>query len=537
MSLDIITQAMVLLGVVVLAVSLSPVRSLYKNGRKAEQSWRALFYFILFFIAGYIGFSLLLAGRAVTLADLIVAAVFLAGSGFVLMVVRLSVASIDQIKHLATQEKYHAMHDDLTALPNRALFRTQVAEAIKKTGQENRRMAVLVMDLDRFKEVNDTLGHYYGDLLLQQVAPRLRAAAGQASVVARLGGDEFGILCEVDSSDKLATFAQRIVQHVERSFQVQEHELNIGISIGIAIAPEHGDTSELLLQRADVAMYLAKQRNIGFMVYDAEQDRHSLERLALAGQLRHAIGNEQLVLYYQPQRDIRSGAIHSVEALVRWHHPERGLLAPSEFLPVAEQTGLIKPLTRWVFDTVLRQAAIWQRTGVDLSVSLNLSAKDLQDPQFIQYIVDALASSRMPPEKVVFELVENVIMSDVQPVLHRLSKLGARFSIDDFGTGYSSLSYLKKMPVSEIKIDRSFVMGMTTDDNDAVIVRAIIDLAHNMGYQVVAEGVEDADTLELLAILGCDFAQGHYLSPALSLIELTAWLAHDGTLPEHGHAV
>ena len=321
MFLDIVTQAMVFLGAAVLAVSLHPVRLLYQNGRKTERSWRALFVLIIFFIIGYIGFALMLAGKTAMLMDLIVAAVFLGGSGFVLMVVRLSVTCIGQIKQLAAQEKYHAMHDDLTALPNRALFREHIAEAIKKAERENRRVAVFVMDLDRFKEVNDTLGHYYGDLLLQQVAPRLRTAAGTTSVVARLGGDEFGVLCEVENDARLSACAKRIVQHVERSFRVQEHELNIGISIGIAIAPEHGDTSELLLQRADVAMYLAKQRNTGFMIYDAEQDRHSLDRLALAGQLRHAIGNEQLTLYYQPQRDLHTGAVHGVEALVREIHP------------------------------------------------------------------------------------------------------------------------------------------------------------------------------------------------------------------------
>ena len=537
MFLDVVTQTMVLLGAVLLAVSLHPVRSLYRNEGKAERSWRALFFLILFFIAGYIGFALLLAGKTATLADLIVAAVFLAGSGFVLMVARLSVASIAEIKRLAAQEKHRAMHDDLTELPNRALFRAHIDRAVKNAEPENRRMAVLVMDLDRFKEVNDTLGHYYGDLLLKQVAPRLRAAAGHSSMVARLGGDEFGVLCQVENDAKLATYAQRLIQHVERSFRIEDHDLNISISIGIAIAPEHGDTSELLLQRADVAMYLAKQRNTGFAVYDAEQDRHSLNRLALAGQLRHAIEYEQLMLYYQPQMDIRTGTVHSVEALVRWNHPEHGLLAPSEFLPIAEQTGLIKHLTRWVFDTVLRQAAVWQRSGIDLKVSLNLSVKDLQDPRFIQHIVDELAASRMAPGKVVFELVENAIMADVQSVLHHLSGLGARFSIDDFGTGYSSLSYLKKMPVSEIKIDRSFVMGMTVDDNDAVIVRAIIDLAHNMGYQVVAEGVEDKDTLDLLEILGCDVAQGHYLSPALSKTELAEWLARGDALSEKDKAV
>ena len=537
MPLDIILQVMVLLGVVVLTVSLSPVRSLYRNGRNTERSWRALFILILLFIAGYIGFALLLAGKTATLVDLIVAAVFLGGGIFVLMVVRLSVTSIDQIRQLATQEKYHAMHDDLTGLPNRALFREQIAAAILKAQREHRRVAVFVMDLDHFKEVNDTLGHYYGDLLLRQVAPRLRTAAGPASMVARLGGDEFGVLCEVENDVKLAACAQRIVQHVERSFRVQEYDLNIGISIGIAVTPEHGDTGELLLQRADVAMYLAKQRNTGFMIYDAEQDRHSLERLALAGQLRHAIGSNQLTLHYQPQKDIQTGAVRSVEALVRWNHPERGLLHPGEFLAMAEQTGLIKPLTRWVFDAVLHQATIWQRSGVDLAVSLNISVQVMQDPQFIQYIADAMESSRMAPGKVIFELVENAIMADVLPALRRLHELGARFSIDDFGTGYSSLSYLKIMPVSEIKIDQSFVMGMTTDDNDAIIVRAIIDLAHNMGYRVVAEGVENKDTLDLLEILGCDVAQGYYLSAALAQSELASWLAHGGALPGQDRAV
>ena len=257
MFLDVVTQAMVLLGAVLLAVSLHPVRSLYRNEGKVERSWRALFFLILFFIVGYVGFALLLAGKTATFADLVVAAIFLGGGGFVLMVVRLSAASIAEIKRLAAQEKHRAMHDDLTELPNRALFRAHVDRIVKNAQPENRRVAVLVMDIDRFKEVNDTLGHYYGDLLLKQVAPRLRAAAGHSIMVARLGGDEFGVLCDVENDAKLATYAQRLIQHVERGFRIEDHDLNIGISIGIAIAPEHGDTSELLLQRADVAMYLA----------------------------------------------------------------------------------------------------------------------------------------------------------------------------------------------------------------------------------------------------------------------------------------
>ena len=524
--LDITARALVILGAVLLAFSLPPARSIYLHAAN-DTGWKILFYLILFFIFGYLAFAALVPAPF-NITQLIVTAVFFGGSCFVTIVVRMGLSTIRRMSSMASEEHYRAMHDDLTELPNRVLFSEQVEHAIQANRGTGQQLAVFIMDLDRFKEVNDTLGHFYGDRLLKQVAPRLRDALHNNELVARLGGDEFGVLLpNIDSLNAATETAQRILRALEESFWVEGYHLDISISIGIAFFPEHGQTGDQLLQKADVAMYLAKHRNEGFMIYDPSQDLHTVNRLALMGDLRQAIDKQTLELYYQPQVDIVTGRVASVEALLRWHHPQRGLIACNEFITLAEQTGMIKPLTQWVLNAVLHQSARWRSAGIELTIALNLSVKNFHEPHLTQNIQKGLQQWDVDASRLRLEIVESAMMQDplhVRSIIERLNALGILFSIDDFGTGYSSLSHLKQLPVDEIKIDQSFVTGMANDEDSAVIVRAIIDLAHNLGCDVVAEGVESQDILDLLVILGCDRVQGHYISPPLPPDQLSAWL-------------
>jgi predicted signal transduction protein with EAL and GGDEF domain len=375
--------------------------------------------------------------------------------------------------------------------------------------------------------------------LLQEVGPRLRAALRASDTVARLGGDEFAIvLTGADAAGALLT-ARKLRRVLEQPFLVEGHRLAVGGSIGIALYPEHGPDAGTLMRRADVAMYVAKRGGSGQAIYTAEQDEHSPARLTLTAELQQAIEHDQLFLHYQPIVCIETGAARHAEALVRWQHPQHGLLAPNRFIPLAEQTGLIVPLTKRVAALALRQCAAWQALSVPIGVAVNLSVRTLHDPQLPDTIAELLHDCGVPPASLNLEITESAIMSDPQGALRTLTRLhdmGVRLSIDDFGTGYSSLAYLKRLPVDELKIDRSFVQQMVTDNNDAVIVRSTIDLAHNLGLRVVAEGVEDRETCERLAALGCDLVQGYYLGRPMPAGDLGRWLklprpALDGPAP------
>jgi len=423
--------------------------------------------------------------------------------------------------------EHQALHDVLTDLPNRALIEDRLQQAILSAKRQARSLALLIMDLDGFKEVNDTLGHHMGDLLLQQVAVRLQNILRKSDTVARLGGDEFAVLLPSADAEKAVLAARKILDALKSPFPIQGHILDIGGSIGIALFPTHGADGTTLVRRADVAMYVAKRASTGFAIYDSEHDQHSMAQLALTGEFSHAIENQQLALYYQPKIDLKSGCLVSAEALARWHHPQHGLIMPDKFIPLAERTGLIKPLTQWGLNTALRQCASWREAGLDLSVAVNLSARNLPEPQLAENIARMLENWNVPAGWLELEITESAIMTDpvrALNILTRLDAMGVRLAIDDFGTGYSSLSYLKKLPVDTIKIDKSFVMHMSTDKNDEVIVRSTIDLAHNLGLRVVAEGVERQEAWEMLNELDCDMAQGYYISQALAPMEFAAWL-------------
>jgi diguanylate cyclase (GGDEF)-like protein len=429
----------------------------------------------------------------------------------------------------AIEHAHLALHDALTDLPNRTLFHDRVQQALRAAPRTGSPVAVMLMDLDRFKEINDTLGHHSGDLLLQEIGPRLLAALRTDDTVARLGGDEFAVLLpSVPSAEAAVAVAQKLRDALSEPYSLDGLTVETDASIGVALSPEHGADAPTLLRRADVAMYVAKRTGTGVEVYASDHDRNSRRRLALIGDLRRAIASGELVLRYQPIADLRTGEVRAVEALVRWHHPRLGVVPPDEFVRLAEDTGLMQPLTAFVLESALRQRHAWRRSGYDFPVSVNLSMRNLHDVGLPDQVERLLRLWRLPPEALELEITESSIMADPQramDVIEQLRAMGLGLVIDDFGTGYSSLAHLKQLPVHAIKIDRSFVIGMENDENDATIVRSAIDLAKNLGLVVVAEGVETDATWNRLADLGCDLAQGHHFSQPQPPDQLELWLA------------
>jgi diguanylate cyclase (GGDEF)-like protein len=445
-----------------------------------------------------------------------------------LMLFRIVHAASRRLRRQARDNHHQALHDALTDLPNRVLFRERVDAAIGVAGRAGRGVAVVLMDLDRFKEVNDTLGHHSGDLLLCGIGPRLQTAVRATDTVARLGGDEFAVLLPgIDDAEAALATADKLLAALDAPFSLDALTVEVEASIGIALSPEHGADAATLLQHADVAMYLAKDAHTGVELYTPVHDLYSRDRLTLVGQLRQALDRAELVLHFQPKVDLRTDAVRGVEALLRWAHPTRGLLVPDSFLPAAEHTGLIRPLTSQVLEQAAAQCGEWRAAGHELTVAVNLSARNLHDLQLPDEIGHVLERWALPPSALELEITESAIMADpvrALGVATQLRALGVGLSIDDFGTGYSSLSYLKQFPVNEIKIDKSFVIDMTANDDDAAIVRSTIGLARNLGLEVVAEGVETNEVRNRLVELGCDLAQGFLLGAPVPASDLTPWL-------------
>ena len=421
-----------------------------------------------------------------------------------------------------------ALHDPLTGLPNRLLLADRLAQEVKRSEREEKSVGVLILDLSEFKAVNDTFGHPVGDDLLRQVGARLEAATRDTDTVARMGGDEFGIILGgIDGDDDAALGARRLLAAFDESFTVEGHRVAVGASVGISVSPGNGSDPTALIRRADVALYAAKRAGRGFAFYAAEDDQFNPRRLALRAELRDAIAEGGLELHFQPKVRCRDNRVTGVEALVRWRHPDHGLMAPDLFIPIAEHWGLMGPLTEWVITEALDWSDRWQERGLDLKVAVNLSARQLQDRQLPESIAAAVQRHRAKAGRLQIELTESAVMADAEralEILTRIDEQGIGVSIDDFGTGYSSLSYLRRLPVSEIKIDRSFIRGLARNDSDAVIVRSIIDLGHNLGLTVVAEGVEEEAALSTLTGLGCDVVQGFLLSRPLPALELASWV-------------
>lgn len=442
-------------------------------------------------------------------------------------------AANEELRQARDAAHYQALHDGLTGLPNRVLLGDRLEQAVLAADRDSVGLALLVLDLDRFKDVNDTLGHHTGDELLQQVAARLCGLVRASDTVARLGGDEFAIVLPTAGDTLIATrLARTIVQALDQPFTVDGRHVSVGASIGVAIYPEHGQDPKTLLRRADVAMYIAKRAGGGHAVYSCEQDANDPERLELVGELRDAIEHDQLVLHYQPKLDLTTGRCVRVEALARWRHPKRGIMPPDQFIPLAEQTGLIRPLTRWVLAAAVRQCRAWHDAGLAMAVAVNLSVRNLHDPELVDYIAELLNTWGVASSWLIVEVTESAVMMDPKRALETLSRIrdmGVDVAIDDFGTGHSSLSYLKHLPVAEIKLDRSFVCDMQVNENDFAIVRSTVELAHQLGLRVVAEGVEDRATWDLLVELRCDMAQGYYMSRPMPASDLQQWLKESST--------
>jgi diguanylate cyclase (GGDEF)-like protein len=412
-----------------------------------------------------------------------------------------------------------ALHDALTGLPNRVLFAERTRRAIASADRAAGQVVVMLIDLDRFKDINDTLGHHYGDAVLRQMSGRLTDVLDPRDTVARLGGDEFGVLLR---STKTPADAMHVANAIRRAlaepFVAEGVSLELGGSVGVAFHPNDGDDVETLMQRADVAMYQAKEGAIGVVRYSSQEDDSSLARLALAADLRRALENSEFVPYFQPKIDLRSGVVVGAEALLRWRHPTEKDVSPDVFIPLAEQTGLIVPVTLQVLSAAIRECALWRARGRDLSVAVNLSARVLVDPTLPDHVEELCRCWDLPTRALVLEITESMIVDDparALPIVNRLAALGVRMSIDDFGTGYSSLEYLKVLPVAEMKIDRTFVAGMADDVRDAAIVRHTVELGRSLGLRVVAEGVESAEAHERLMAMGCDQGQGFLYSRAV----------------------
>ncbi|HEX8100754.1 MAG TPA: EAL domain-containing protein, partial [Actinomycetota bacterium] len=436
--------------------------------------------------------------------------------------------SLSHMLDLNQRNEYQAKHDILTELPNRVLFREQLEQAIRTSVAHGGMTAVLMVNLDHFKDINNTLGPQYGDMVLKQIGPRMMEVLGDGPIVARLGGDEFGILIpEAEDEAAVTENANALLKALERPFSVGDFSLHVEGRIGIALCPEHGQGVDTLLRRADLAMNMAKGRGQGFQYYSSKQDQQGPNRLALLGDLRRALKENELVVYYQPKAEIKTGRVTSAEALVRWRHPERGMVPPNQFIPLAEHTTLITGLTFHVLDAVLAQSRKWTRELRSITVSVNLSARNLLDPKLPDEIEALLKKWGVPVDHLELEITESTILNEPDralEILGRLRDMGLNMSLDDFGTGYSSLAYLQRLPVHEIKIDKSFVQNMETDESDAKIVKSTIDLGRNLGLQVVAEGVESEEIWNHLAQLDCDYIQGYYLSRPIPPDEFSTWL-------------
>jgi len=433
----------------------------------------------------------------------------------------------EQIHHRQMVLEFQAMHDSLTGLPNRALLQDRLEQSIYQAERNKSEMSLLLLDLDRFKDINDTLGHPVGDIVLRKVSNRLENCLRATDTVARLGGDEFAIITSYSNASQIESFINRIVKDVERVITIEDQKLYIGLSIGVASFPKDGLDADSLIQHADIAMYSAKRENKNQEFYDAEKDYHSADNLTLLADLKAELKkpSDKIQLYFQPQVDILTGEITSLETLIRWQHPQQGFLPAEQIIRMAEHTGLISELTYWVINESVNEFSKWNNKNITLSI--NLSAWNIQDAELTPFVSKILQEAKIKPEQILFEITESAVMSDpvkAREVLQLLSDMGIGLAIDDYGTGLSSLAYLKLLPVKYLKIDKSFVLDMLRDENDAIIVHSTIELAHNLGLSVIAEGVENKDALTKLRKLGCDYAQGYFISKPMSTDKVEQWL-------------
>ncbi len=433
------------------------------------------------------------------------------------------------IQQRQTALEHQALHDALTGLPNRALLQDRLEHTIQNAKRHNSSIAFMMIDLDRFKEINDTLGHQVGDDVLTQLGLRLQNCIRQSDTIARLGGDEFALIIPEATTEEATHFARKLTKTINKVLTINDQNLFIDASIGISMYPENGDNCETLVRYADIAMYHAKKSNLHYAFFQPDMDKLSIDNLSLLSDFRQELSQPtgQLQLFYQPKIDLLQKHVISVEALLRWQHPQQGFIPPEFLIRMSEQSGLIGELTQWVINQAILDCSSWQNTNNNIGVSINLSAWNLQDPELPNLIKNTLERNQLNPGYLSLEITESAVMSDparAREVLHELNDMGLSLEIDDYGTGFSSLAYLKLLPVSTLKIDKSFVIDMLNDPNDLIIVRSTIDLAHNLGMIVIAEGVEDNDILKYLQQLRCDVAQGYFISKPLAKNRLLEWL-------------
>jgi diguanylate cyclase (GGDEF)-like protein len=454
------------------------------------------------------------------------------GVGLVVMLTLMVTRYQRSLRRQSDLTAHQALHDSLTGLPNRGLFVDRLSHALATSRRSGTGLAVMMLDMDRFKEVNDTLGHMHGDDLLRQISDRLRSTIRETDAVARLSGDEFAVLLPGADADAAGDLAERVLDALHRSFVLGDVTVDVEASIGVALAPAHGDTAEAVLRSADEAMCTAKDAKTGIVMYQPAALTNQPNRLLLLGELRRALDeSDQLVLFYQPKVSLDVDQICGVEALIRWRHPTRGMVPPNEFIPVAESTGLINRLTDHVLELAVAQGREWLDSGLRIPIAVNLSPRCLLDASLLDRVRALLDRHALPAEMLRLEVTETAVMANPTLALATLSglhELGVRLSIDDYGTGYSSMAYLKRLPVDELKVDRSFVLNMTDNDNDAILVRSAIDLGHNLGLSVVAEGVERAEHVAALSGLSCDIAQGYHYARPMPPQDLREWLATSG---------
>jgi diguanylate cyclase len=524
-----------LVGLSVVALQRVPKLSLAVSSQRSRSLWQTLlpyvFIPILSLLLLYVWWT---PGNTTLETGVYVGAILLVGLVLVRQIVAIQelhmlYANNDALASANRQLEVQATHDALTGLPNRNLLQRRLEQAIHLARKSNIPAALLLVDLDRFKEVNDTLGHDIGDLLLQEVGPRLQGHLRPTDLLTRLGGDEFAIVLPTTDANMAIQITRTLLEALSVPFLIGEHAFDVGGSIGIALTPEFGFEGTTLLRCADVAMYVAKRSQSGYVVYSQEIDHYSPRKLALMNELRQTIANDGLLLCYQPKVSLFLGQIIGVEALVRWPHPVHGLIPPDEFIPLAEQTGLIGPLTRWVLERAIRQCRDWERGGLYLKMAVNLSTRTLYDPELLATVTDLLQANEVAPSRLILEITEGTLMDDPERAhvaLTHLRDSGVSISLDDFGTGYSSLAYLKRLPLDEIKIDKTFVLGLDADGSlaDIAIVRAVVAMARPLQCEVVAEGVESQEVWKLLRELGCDLAQGYYLSRPLPAAALEQWI-------------
>ncbi|MDP6969421.1 MAG: EAL domain-containing protein [Gammaproteobacteria bacterium] len=515
-----------IIGVIFLLYAARPTLKI--STTESHRGWQVLLALICFFIVGYMVYiAVLLSVPNATVINLIMASILFGGSIFVVLVIYLSRVTLEQSHQVASQEQYNALHDDLTGLPNRKYLLQHLDRQVDDAKTSQLSFAVMLLDLDEFKSINDTLGHFVGDLLLAQLASRLQDRLAPDIFLARMGGDEFALVVPDADPVRINSLSVNIRNYLREPFDIDGHMISISACPGVVYFPTHGDSTAILLQRADIAMYMAKRQKLLLVTYDTGMAAMTKKNLALAARLPAAIAQQEFELFYQPLMHSDNQQIFGVEALIRWPQPDQTLLPPDLFIPLAEQSYLIRDITRWVLQTGLRQLGEWHAAGHKITLQVNISSRDLDENTLSGFIVEQLHANNLPASCLTLEITESAIVrnrTQALKILAELSELGVCVSLDDFGTGYSSMTLLDELPLKQVKIDRSFVVNIESNHSHQAIVQSTINLGSSLGLMVVAEGIENRQQVTLLAALGCDLLQGFFIAKPMDTGACSRWL-------------